>query len=156
MKELMLEATSGDMSAQELRRSLQDGDGAALRRRRGILAVSLVGIASMAAVSSYQMGILKHLPDPPTQWPHFHSDKVNASKEAFGYSMPDGPLTIGMHAANIVLAAAGPQDRARRRPWIPLLATLFSGAQAAVAAKYLFYTMPKVDKAWCPTALQTR
>jgi len=29
-------------------------------------------------------------------------------------------------------------------------APLVAGAQATIAAKYLFYQMPKVDKAWCP------
>ena len=50
----------------------------------------------------------------------------------------------------MTLAAAGPPARWRNRPWIPILATLTSFAQAAVAAKYLFYQMPKVKKAWCP------
>src|SRR3546814_7620512 len=80
----------------------------------------------------------------------FHSDKVNSSNEAYGYGMPDGPLTLAAHSANVVLAAAGPPERYQDRPWIPLLASMISGTQAAVAAKYLFYTMPKVDKAWCP------
>jgi uncharacterized membrane protein len=31
-----------------------------------------------------------------------------------------------------------------------MTATVLSGAQAAVAAKYLFYQMPYVDRAWCP------
>ncbi|HEY1228012.1 MAG TPA: hypothetical protein VGF26_11905, partial [Ramlibacter sp.] len=35
-------------------------------------------------------------------------------------------------------------------PGLPLRATLVAGAQANTAARYLFYTMPKVDKAWCP------
>src|SRR3546814_20196267 len=79
----------------------------------------------------------------------FHSDKVNSSNEAYGYGMPDGPLTLAAHAANIVLAAAGPPERYQDRPWIPLLASMISGTQAAVAAKYLFYTMPTVARAWC-------
>lgn len=150
MKQLLMQMTSGEMDPQALRRSIQQSNSPDMAARRAIVGVSLVGIASMAIVSLYQMGAARHLPDPPVRRPHFHSDKVNASTEAFGYGMPDGPLTIGAHAANIMLAAAGPDDRSRRRPWIPLLASLLSGLQAAVAAKYLFYTMPKVDKAWCP------
>src|SRR3546814_12290585 len=76
----------------------------------------------------------------------FHSDKVNSSNEAYGYGMPDGPLTLAAHAANIVLAAAGPPERYQDRPWIPLLASMISGTQAAVAAKYLFYTMPRSEE----------
>jgi uncharacterized membrane protein len=150
MKHFLMQMTSGGMHPQALRRSIQESDSPEMGSRRTIVGVSLIGITSMAIVSLYQMGAVKHLPDPPVRRPHFHSDKVNASTEAFGYGMPDGPLTIGAHAANIMLAAAGPDDRSRQRPWIPLLASLVSGLQAAVAAKYLFYTMPKVDRAWCP------
>ncbi len=57
------------------------------------------------------MGIVKHLPDPPVKKPHFDSDKVNSSKEAYSYGMPDGPLTIAAHATSIAIAAAGPPDR---------------------------------------------
>lgn len=150
MKQLLMRATSGSLEPQQLRREIQDADTPEMRARRGIIGVSLLGIASMAIVSLYQMGIVRHLPDPPVRRPHFHSDKVNASKEAFGYGMPDAPLTIAAHATNMVLAAAGPASRYRNRPWLPLLATALAAAQASVAAKYLFYQMPKVDRAWCP------
>lgn len=150
MKRWLMETTSPDLEPQELRRRIQESSDSEIRLRRSIFGVSILGIASMAAVSLYQLGTVRHLPDPPTRWPHFHSDKVNTSDEAFGYGMPDGPLTIAAHAANIVLAASGPPERGRNRPWLPWLASLVSGAQAGVAAKYLFYTMPRVDKAWCP------
>lgn len=150
MKQALMHATSGDMNPQDLRRRIQWDDSSEMRLRRAVVGVSLVGAASMAIVSLFQTGIIKHLPDPPVQRPHFHSDKVNSSTEAFGYGMPDGPIALTTHGVNTMLAAAGPPGRYRDRPWIPILATAFAGAQAAVAAKYLFYTMPKVDKAWCP------
>lgn len=150
MKSLLMRVTSGGLEPQQLRSAIQDSRDREMRLRRAIFAVSMLGITSMAAVSLYQLGAIRHLPDPKTRRPHFHSDKVNASDEAFGYGMPDGPLTIAAHAANIVLAASGPPDRGRHRPWLPWLAALLSAAQASVAAKYLFYTMPKVDRAWCP------
>ena len=150
MKNPLMWATSGDLSPSELRRAIQEGTDQDIVLRRAITAVSLVGVASMAIVSLLQMGVVKHLPDPPTRRPNWDSDKVNSSDEAYGYGMPDAPLTVFAHGANMTLAAAGPPDRWRNRPWIPLLATLTSAAQAAVAAKYLFYQMPKVEKAWCP------
>jgi uncharacterized membrane protein len=121
-----------------------------MRRRRAIVGVSMVGGVAMGIVSLLQTGIVRHLPDPPTRKPHFDTDKVNSSHEAYGYGMPDGPLTMALHSLNLALAAAGPPDRARQRPWLPVLAAAVSGVQAGVAGKYLFYTMPKVDKAWCP------
>jgi hypothetical protein len=45
------------MKPQQLREELQEGDTADVRRRRGIVAVSLIGMASMAAVTLYQMGL---------------------------------------------------------------------------------------------------
>jgi uncharacterized membrane protein len=75
---------------------------------------------------------------------------VNSSDEAFSYGGPDSPITITAHGANMVLASMGGSDRASRHPWLPVLAMLGAGAQAMVAAKYLFYQMPKVDRAWCP------
>lgn len=150
MRQYLMELTSPGLTPRDLRRSLQGDDSREMDYRRAIVGVSLAGIASMAAVSLLQMGIVRHLPDPPTRRPHFHSDKVNSSEEAYSYGMPDGPLAVAMHAVNLVLAAAGPPDRHRQRPWLPIAAGFAAAAQAAVAAKYLFYQMPKVDKAWCP------
>lgn len=150
MKQLLMQATSGDMSPQELQEAIQSSDAPEMQYRRAIVGVSLIGIGAMAIVSLLQTGIVKHLPDPPVRKPKFDSDKVNSSEEAYSYGMPDAPLTIGAHAASIALAAAGPPDRYKKRPWLPVLATVLSLPQAAIAAKYLFYQMPKVDKAWCP------
>lgn len=150
MNALLMHLTSPGLSPDDLRRSVRDGDDPDLQRRRGIAGVSLLGAAMMGVVSLLQLGMVRHLPDPPVKKPHFDTDSVNLSDEAFGWGMPDAPLTFAMHGANLALAAAGPADRAAHRPWIPLAATVLAGAQAAVAAKYLFHQMPKVDKAWCP------
>lgn len=147
---LLRETLSGDMPPRRLQWRMQHDRGRDMRLRRATVAVSLAGIASMGIVALYQTGVIRHLPDPPTRWPHFHSDKVNASEEAFGYGMPDGPITLVAHTVNLALAAAGPPGRARTRPWLPLLAAAVSAPQAAVAAKYLFHQMPYVDEAWCP------
>lgn len=150
MRNYLMAATSGDMSPQELRQAIQTSRTPEMRNRRGIVILSLVGTAAMAVVSLLQTGIVKHLPDPPTKKPHFDSDKVNSSKEAYSYGMPDGPLTIAAHALNLALAAAGPPTRWKTRPWLPLLAAGLTIPQALIAGKYLFHQMPKVEKAWCP------
>lgn len=150
MKQLLMQATSGDMSPEELQQQIQNSDSKEMGYRRAIVGVSLVGIGAMAIVSLLQTGMVKHLPDPPVKKPHFDSDRVNSTEEAYSYGMPDGPLTIATHSASLAIAAAGPPDRYKNRPWLPLLATALALPQAAIAAKYLFYQMPKVDKAWCP------
>lgn len=150
MTDLLVRLTSGNMQPGELRRSIRNDMDPAMKRRRAVAAVSLVGIAAMSVVSLLQLGIFRHMPDPPVETPNLDTDKVNISNEAYSYGMPDAPLTVALHAASLAIAAAGPANRFERRPWLPLLASAFALPQALVAAKYLFYQMPKVDKAWCP------
>ena len=135
------------MKPQQLRKELQDGDTPDLRRRRGIVALSLIGMVSMAAVTLYQTGLIRHLPDPPLR--RFDSERVNASDTAYQYGVPDGPLTLAGHATNAVMAAFGGACRAAERPWAPIAASGKAGLEAAIAAKYLFYQMPVVEKKWC-------
>ncbi len=121
---------------------------ALMQLRRGAAAVSLLGIAMMAATTLLQTGIVRRLPDPPLD--SFDTRKVNTSNEAYSYGGPDSPINVLMHALNLVLATTGRADRARRHPWLPLLAAAVELPQSLVAAKYLFYQMPKVDRRWCP------
>jgi uncharacterized membrane protein len=133
-------------SVQRLRRDLREGDGADLRRRRAIVACSLVSAASMAVVSLLQMGLVRHLPDPPV--PGFDSDRVNTSDTAYRWGGPDGPLGAASAALNLPLAAYGGADRAREQPWVPLAAA-GKAAVDAVASAWYFYQMPAREKAWC-------
>ncbi len=132
----------------ELRQDARHDRSPQMRRRRGTVAVSLVGIAGMALTTMLQMGMVRRLPDPPIR--RFDTRRVNLSDEAFSYGGPDSPIVILMHALNMVLATTGGADRARHHPWLPLLAASLAGAQSAMAAKYLFYQMPQVDEAYCP------
>jgi len=98
-----------------------------LARRRGVVALCAVASTSMSIIALYQMGLIKHLPEPPL--PMMNADKVDASAEAYEkFSMPDAVLGLGSYAATMGLAAMGGSDRARRDPWIPL----------ALAAKVAF------------------
>src|SRR4051794_11929512 len=121
------------MKPQQLREELRDGETHDVRRRRGIVALSLIGMASMAAVTLYQMGLIRHLPDPPL--PGFDSDRVNASDTAYQYGAPDGTLTLAGHATNVVLAAYGGIHRAAVQPWVSIAASGKASVDAAVAAK---------------------
>lgn len=150
MAGLMMQVTGGDMSPEELEQSIRHDQRPEMRYRRAVVGVSLMGMAAMGIVTLLQTGIVKKLPDPPTKKPNFDTEKVNTSDEAFSYGMPDAPLVLVSHATNIAIAAAGPADRYDKRPWLPLAALATALPQALMAAKYLFYQMPKVDKAWCP------
>lgn len=147
MKRSMLRLVGGKESPQELRREVQEGESLEMKLRRGTVVSSLIGAASMAAVTLYQMGVIRHLPDPPLDC--FNSDKVNGSDTAWGFGVPDGTLTMMAHAMNIAFAAAGGERRAEIRPALPIAASIAAGAQAIVAAKYLFYQMPYMEKALC-------
>jgi len=136
---------------EDLREDLRRARSPGLGRRRAIVALSLIGMSSMALVSLFQTGLLRHLPDPPFR--RFHSDRVNSSFTAYQYEVPHGPLSLAAHALNVVLAAIGGRTRAHRYPWIPLVAAGKAGAEAAVAAKYLFYQMPVVERSWCAYAI---
>ncbi len=117
-----------------------------LLRRRAVIVLSLVGMGSMTATSLLQTGVLKHLPDPPL--PGFNSDTVNLSEAAFPLGVPDGTIGVVSFAANLPLAALGGRDRARSRPWIPVLAAAKALADGVVAGWY-FYQMPTREHAWC-------
>ncbi|MGE3273352.1 MAG: vitamin K epoxide reductase family protein [Chloroflexota bacterium] len=127
------------------RDDLRDGT-ADLWPRRATVVLSLVGVASMAATSLLQTGVVRHLPDPPL--PGFNSDKVNLSKTAYPFGIPDGTFGLLSFAANLPLAAFGGADRARARPWLVVLAAAKALVDGAVSGWY-FYQMPTKEKAWC-------
>lgn len=52
-----------------------------MAHRRGIVALSLAGAGSMGLIAMYQIGLLRHPPEPPL--PALNADKVDASAEAF-------------------------------------------------------------------------
>ena len=131
---------------QELRRELQESSGEGLSRRRKIIGLSLLGMAAMGAVSLFQTGIVKHLPDPPIEG--FDSDKVNSSDTAYGLGVPDGTVSFASLAANIPLAAFGGEDRAEEMPLVPIAAATKASVEAVVALWY-FYQMPTKEKTWC-------
>ena len=130
----------------QLRHELQTGTSGDLRRRRAIIGCSLVGMASMAAVSLLQTGIVRHLPDPPLN--SFDSDKVNSSDTAYSLGAPDGTLSLAALAVNVPLAALGGEDRAATVPMVPVIAAA-KAAVEAVAAGWFFYQMPAKEKKWC-------
>ncbi len=130
-----------------LARELQQSNSKNLRRRRGIIAFSLIGMAAMTAVTLLQNGIIHHLPDPSVG--NFDSDKVNSSKTAYRWNVPDGAISLASLALNVPLAAFGGEDRVKQFPLLPISFSLKSVGEA-LAASWYFYQMPVKEKAWCP------
>lgn len=104
-----------------------------LRRRRRQTALMLGATATMGAISLYQTGILRHLPDPPL--PGLDSDRVDASGEAYqSLKTPDAALAIASYGATLALIGMGDADRARQQPIIPLIVAAKLAADGAGAA----------------------
>lgn len=135
------------MKGDALSRELRLGTAPMVRRRRRLIGLSLLSSASMGLISLYQVGIIKHLPEPPLR--SFDADKVDAAKEAYQlFSMPDAVLGLGSYALTAALAAMDGSDRARERPWLPLV--LFGKVSLdAVAAAKLTVDQWKDHKAFC-------
>ncbi len=138
------------MRPEELSRQLREGSGAFLARRRKVARLALTAAGSMGLISLYQLGIIKHLPDPPL--PGFDSDKVDAGAEAYSrFQTSDGPIGLGSYAATLGLAAMGGPDRAKEKPLIPLALALKVVLDALQAGKL---TVDQVTKhralcVWC-------
>ncbi len=130
----------------ELRSQLQESSSADMKRRRAIVGLSLFGIANMAIVSLLQTGIVKHIPDPPSN--HFDSDKVNSSDTAYKLGTPDGTLSLAGLAMNVPIAGFGGASRAQNAPYVPIAASAKSAIEA-IAAGWYFYQMPAKEKKWC-------
>jgi hypothetical protein len=103
------------MTPKQLSRQLREDGDHSLARRRGIVACGLAAAGAMGVIALYQIGIIKHLPEPPL--PGFDADKVDASEEAYSYfQTPDAFIGLGSYAATMGLAAMGAKNRAETKP----------------------------------------
>jgi uncharacterized membrane protein len=138
------------MDARAIRRELRKGKSDSLHRRRQIALLSAIGAADMGVISLYQMGVIKKLPDLPGAI--FDANKVSGSKSAYALGLPDGPVSLGMYALNMILASAGGSHRTGRSPWLDfLLAGAVLGSVAGTVA-YLSDMFFK-QKTACPYCL---
>lgn len=102
-----------------LSQELRGGQEHHLRQRRAVVALALVSSGAMAVISLYQMGLIRHLPEPPL--PVFNADRIDASAGAYSrLATPDALLGLGSYAATAVLAGMGGARRAHETPWMPL------------------------------------
>lgn len=107
------------MEPRQLSQELRLGEGDDLARRRWIVGLSVLGSAIGGVVGLYQTGIIRRLPDPPSDL--FDSERVDASDYAYSrLNMPDAFLMMGTYAVTGALAGAGGKDRARDQPWLPI------------------------------------
>jgi hypothetical protein len=135
------------MRPEVLSQQLRTETGSFLGLRRGIVSLAMVASGSMGLITLYQVGIIKHLPEPPL--PGLDSDRVDASAEAYSrFSMPDGILGLGNYAVTAGLAAMGGKDRAQEQPWIPLLLAAKVAFDTSQAIR-LFFDQKNKYAAFC-------
>lgn len=113
---------------------------------RRIALLSTIGLVDFIPISLYQLGVIRHLPDPPGKI--FDSDKVNGSKDAQIAGVPDGVVSLCMYGATAALAGAAMANVIPARTSRLLLGGALLG-QAAGAAYYLF-NMATVQRRICP------
>lgn len=141
------------MKPTELSQQLRCDSGDFLEERRGVVVASMTAIGCMGLIALYQMGVIKHLPEPPL--PATDADKVDASEEAFShFQVGDAFIGLGSYAATMGLAAMGSKHRAREQPWIPLALAAKAGADALQAAKLTYdqYAKHRAACFWCLVA----
>ena len=133
--------------AEKLSRELRNGQSRFLKQRRGVVALSMIASASMALITLYQTGLIRHIPEPPL--PLLNADEVDASAEAYGrFGTPDAVLGLGSYAATMGLAAMGGPDRHRTMPWIPFALAGKMAFDVANAGR-LFVDQWTKHKAFC-------
>ncbi len=93
-------AASGDpraRRAEAVSDAMRRGGGQSLDRRRRVAGLALGAISCLIPVAAYQVGVLRHLPDPPI--PGLDSDTVDASGEAYQrFLTADAALGISSYA----------------------------------------------------------
>ncbi|PZG01890.1 vitamin K epoxide reductase family protein, partial [Micromonospora deserti] len=128
-------------------------DSPVMRRRRWAAGLTLVATGAYAVVAAYQFGLVRHLPEPPVRV--LDADRVDASGEAYvlGHT-PDTALALASAAGTLALVGMGAADRARRQPWIPLLAAGKAAGDAAAGAWLFAEQVTKHRRlcGWCTVA----
>jgi uncharacterized membrane protein len=123
-----------------------------LRRRRAIAVVASLGLADALAIALFQVGVVRHLPDPPG----FDSDGVTGSPSAYPGGIPDGALAALQLSTVLVLSAAPGALGRRPRRIAGVLLGLAAGAGGAAATLNLWKMVVREGRlcAWClPLAL---
>lgn len=80
---------------------------------RLLLIANVAAIASLVPVVFYQLGVMRHLPDPPSNV--FDSDRITSSRMAHPLGIPDGVPGVASYGTTLVLAAMACRSTPVRR-----------------------------------------
>jgi len=105
-----------------------------MRRRRQVVCLSLLSATAMGVVAAYQIGLLRHVPEPPL--PMLDADAVDASAQAYAkLSTGDAFLGFVSYGGTMLLAAVGASRRHETHPAVPIAMACKAVLDAAQAAK---------------------
>lgn len=110
-----------------------------------------VALLTLVPVAMHQLGVVRHLPDPPGAL--FDSDAITESKAAHPMGIPDGLLGLASYGATLALLLAGRRNRTARG-----LLGLKLKADASVAAANVVRQVVSFHRicSWCTaTAVAT-
>ncbi len=138
------------MNVDLIRHEILQSRAPGMKRRRRIGLLSALGLVDFAIISLYQTGTIHHLPDLPGKI--FDSDKVNASKKAFGMGLPDGTVGATLYGVTMMLAAAG-GSKSTGRPRLFSLALVGVVGAGVVGAIQNIVDMAKNQEKACPYCL---
>lgn len=121
--------------------------------RRRIVGLGLTSAACMGLIALYQIGSIRHLPEPPL--PLMDADKVDASEEAYArLSVGDAFIGFASYSVTMLLAAIGGPRRHETSRWLPIALAAKVGFDAAQAAKLSVdqWTKHRAFCTWCLVA----
>jgi len=109
----------------------------------------------MMLVGIYQMGLIKHLPEPPL--PRMDADRVDAAPEAYNrlwLPLPDAMLGLVSYSITAALASLGGPARYDRLWWLVLLLFVKVAADAYQAGKLSWeqWSLHQAFCSWCLVA----
>jgi len=98
-------------------------------RASGVMVVSALAMAGLGVVTLRQLGLIKHLPDPPGSL--FDSDRIVMSRQARKLAgIPDGILGLGSYGATLGLALWDSRRPSRGRHLTLAAKVVFDVSQA--------------------------
>lgn len=142
-----------DETAAALSRAIRGADDPLTRRRRQIVGLSLTSAGCMGLIALYQVGAIRHLPEPAV--PGLDADKVDASGEAYAkLAAGDAFLGFVSYGVTMLLAGIGGPGRHRTHPALPIAMAVKVGLDAAQAAKLTVdqWTKHRAFCSWCLAA----
>ncbi len=138
---------------EQLGREVRSATGGLMTRRRQVVALDLLAAACMGVVALYQIGAIRHVPEPDL--PGLDADTVDGSAEAYGLlSVGDAFLGFVSYGVTMLLAATGGAKRHESHPYVPLAmagkALLDAGQAARLSVDQ--WRLHKAFCSWCLTA----